>query len=49
MTSDENEKTKLLTVRVTEEEKRALKARADEYHLNLSRYLIMIGLKGRVQ
>jgi len=41
-------KGKLILIQVTAEEKEALKARAQEYHLNLSRYLIMIGLKGRV-
>jgi len=42
-------KKKSILVLVTEQEKEALKARAKEYHLNLSRYLIMIGLRGRVE
>jgi len=42
-------KGRLILIQVTEQEKEALKARAEEYHLNLSRFLILMGLKGRVQ
>jgi len=42
------DKKKMILIRVTETEKDALRERAAEYHLNISRYLIMMGLKGRV-
>jgi predicted DNA binding CopG/RHH family protein len=42
-------KDKLILIRVTELEKNALKQRASEYHLTLSRYLILIGLRGRIR
>jgi len=42
-------KGKLILIQVTPEEKEALKEKAESYHLNLSRYLIMIGLRGRVE
>jgi len=41
-------KQKLIVIRVTEDEKKALEKKASEFHLNVSRYLIMIGLRGRV-
>jgi len=44
-----NDKKRMIIIRVTETEKDALRERAAEYHLNISRYLIMIGLRGRVQ
>jgi len=46
---NKNEKRKMIIIRVTEAEKNALQEKAAEYHLNVSRYLIMLGLKGRVQ
>ena len=44
-----NGKRKMIIIRVTEAEKNALQEKAGEYHLNISRYLIMLGLKGKVQ
>jgi len=44
-----DKKEKAIIIMVSEQEKEALKARAEEYHLNLSRFMILMGLKGKVQ
>jgi len=49
MIRNSEEKKQMLLIRVTEAEKTALREKAAEYHLNISRYLIMMGLRGRVQ
>jgi len=46
---NDNGKRKMIVVRVTDAEKNALQEKAGEYHINVSRYLIMLGLKGKVQ
>lgn len=49
MVDTETNKDKFILIRVTGSEKDALKQRASEYHLTLSRYLILIGLRGRIR
>jgi len=38
-----------VVIRLPPEEKRLLQTRAREYHLNLSRFLVLMGLRGEVK
>ncbi len=48
MTDNVVERKKMIVMRATEDEVLELRKKAQEYHLSLTRYLILLGLRGRL-
>jgi len=48
-TETEDVKSKFIIIKVSPTEKELLKSRAVSFHLSLSRYLVMMGARGKVE